>query len=382
MKKNVIFLTFTLLFCNFCFVSICAMADATATFVAEFDEDDLPTADPGMNFKFIGLSLTLQDETQYYTICVELTSSNFKGIAANAGNSLKNDLYFLQADNDNWKVPDDGTTFTYEYGSQNTEIPKEFKGRCRDYGAHGSIQITVNDDDVDDPLHIPTDVYGNDIADGWEKDHGIYVPKKDENAEEAIKKAAADDERGPINAKLLDAEGNLVKRTCVNNGDGWSVYDEYRGVFTTINENGKPAGHSRLDPKTKNVMYSSHTNVAEHRTGHLPNIKNNSFIHVDYRLYQKDIINGVETLIDPFTNIYVYDKDPPHKVSDIKEVDSRIGRVNYNSNPDGGGPSVPGAKSVWSIRIVDNDSDGVRVKKHNKLYVKRLGNATPGSPSK
>ena len=381
MKKNVIFLTFTLLFCYFCFASICAVAGVTAKVKPDFDENDLPQANPDMNFNFTIEEFNILDTTQYYTIRVKLTSSNFKGYAANAGDSLENDLYFEEKDNHKhkWEVSPDGTTLTYAYSSTNTDIPKKIKVRCRDYGAHGSIQITANnvnvdiikDDNEDDPLHIPIDVNGNDIADGWEKKNGIYVADKTE----AIKKAAADDERGPINAILIDAEGNPAKRTCVNDGDGWSVYDEYRGLFTTFGQN-KPAGHECLDPKIKNIMYTSHTNVADHGTGALPSIAIHSFMHVDHRLYQKEIINGVEALIDPFTDIYVYDKKTG-KASHTANVDSRIGRVNYNSNPGGGALSVPGAKSVWSIRIKDEGTDN-----HADKARIRMGNATPGSPCK
>ncbi len=391
MKKNVVFLTFTLLFCYFCFASTCAVANVTATIDADFDEDDKPTADPDSSFDF-NISFNIPQSTPYCTITVTLTSSNFKGIAANVGDSLKNDLFFDNLDNYKWhNVSDDGTTLTYNYSSTNTAIPKTIKVRCRDYGAHGSIQITANDVNVvttGDPLHIPIDENWNDIADGWEKDNGIYIPKKkkkngDWDAAEAIAKASADDERGPIDAILLDAVGKSVKRTCVNNGDGWSVYDEYRGLFTKIKlENGeeKPDGYTRLNPNIKDVMYTSHKNVAKHGTGNLPSIDIHAFMHVDYRLYQKEMKDGKD-ILNPFTNIYTYQKAPPYKVGHIEVVDSRIGRVNYNSNPDGGAPSVPGAKSVWSIRIKDNGSDGVRFQKGGKPYVKRLGNATPGSPS-
>ncbi|MYB65798.1 hypothetical protein F4X73_13995 [Candidatus Poribacteria bacterium] len=337
MKKNVIFLTFTLFFCYFFFASICAVANVTATVEADFDEDDYPTAKPDRNFNFKNLKFNIPDLTTYCTIRVTLTSSNFKGYAANAGDSLENDLYFEKIDNHLWDVSEDGTTLTYNYSSTNTEIPKTIKVRCRDYGAHGSIQITANNVNVtvDNPLHIPIDVNGNDIADGWEKKNGIYVANKTQ----AIKKAAADDERGPT-VTVTDAKGNAVEETCNNDGDGWSVYDEYRGLFTTI-EQDKPAGYTRLAPKTKDIMYTSHTDVAKYGTGVLPGIMMHSFTHVDHRLYMKDNDNNV---IDPFTNIYTYDVKSGI-VGHIETVDDKIGRVNYNSRGEGV-PRVPGAERV------------------------------------
>lgn len=127
MKKNVIFLTFTLLFCYFCFASISAVAKVTATVQADFDEDDLPTASPDSNFNFINLKFDIPDTTQYYTIRVKLTSSNFKGIAANVGDSLENDLFFEIIDNHKWSVSSDGTTLTYEYCSKNTDNAYKYR---------------------------------------------------------------------------------------------------------------------------------------------------------------------------------------------------------------------------------------------------------------
>ena len=381
LKKNVIFLTFTLLFCYFCFAYICAEAGVTATVEADFDEYDFPTAKPDRNFNFKNLKFNIPDSTPYCTIRVTLTSSNFKGYAANVGDSLENDLFFEIIDNHLWSVSEDGMTLTYEYNSTNNEIPKTIKVRCRDYGAHGSIQITANNANVtvNNPLHIPIDVNGNDIADGWEKNHGIYIPKKNGNAEEAIKKAAADDERGPIDAPLIDAEGNDVQQTCVNDGDGWSDYDEYRGVYTTF-ENNKPAGHTRLNPKIKDIMYTSHPNVKKYGTGALPNIEMHAFTHIDHRLYQKEMNDDDVNILDPFTNIYQY-HEKTGEVSHRANVDNRIGRVNYNSNPGRDNPSVPGAISVWSIRIIDKLRDGFKFVPEDGSSYYRKGYAMPGSPS-
>ena len=52
MKKNIIFLTFTMFFSYFCFAYICAEAGVTATVTPDFDENDLPRGDPTHTFDF------------------------------------------------------------------------------------------------------------------------------------------------------------------------------------------------------------------------------------------------------------------------------------------------------------------------------------------
>ncbi len=377
MKKSILFFTLIFLCVMGVFHSIdhaWAQVSITFTRAESFTENKCPV--PNETFDFdVSISFDTPPTT-YVNILVDLATSNFKGTAANGGSSLENDLYFLAADNGGWdEVQQSGTRLIFHYTSINTTLPTSLKVRCRDYGAYGQIYASIEGEQSSKATgYIPWDVNKNKIADGWEKDKGIYVADK----AEAIKKAAADDERGP-SFTGKDAEGNPAKLTCGNDGDGWSVYDEYRGVFTTMDENDNPAGHTRLDPKTKNVMYTSHTNVAKYGTGALPGIMIHSFTHIVHRLYQQEMKDG-KNILNPFTDIYVYN-NAKGEVGHTTTVDSRLGRVNYNSNPVGGGPSVPGANSVWSIRIKDNGSDNYRIQKDGFDYVKRLGHATPGSPS-
>ncbi len=314
-----------------------------------FDENYYPKGFPTHTFDF-AVEITITDPSQYYMIQdymiqAKLTLSNFKGIAANAGDSLEDDLYFDAEDNSDWTWVD-STTLKCEYNSMNTTLPSSIKVRCRDWGAHGEINVTTTDTDI--TRHIPIDVNQNDIADGWEKEHGIY----ESDVAKAQAKAADhdDDEKGP--------------GTNPNHGDGWSVYDEYRGLYTTTDERGNPTGYTRLNPEIKDIMYTSHANVEKYGTGALPGVEMHSFTHVDHNLYQMGF--------DPFTNIYEYASSG--EVGHIDTVDDKIGRVNYNSNPGGKATPVPGARSVWSIRIIDNGDDGTKTI--------RLGNATAGSPSK
>ncbi len=297
MKKSILFFTLIFLCVMGVFHSIdhaWAQVSITFTRAESFTENKCPV--PNETFDFdVSISFDTPPTT-YVNILVDLATSNFKGTAANGGSSLENDLYFLAADNDGWdEVQQSGTRLIFHYTSINPTLPTSLKVRCRDYGAYGQIYASIEGEQSSKATgYIPWDVNKNKIADGWEKDKGVW--KKDNgvyvvNKAEAIKKASADDERGPIDVPLLDAEGNAIEETCENDGDGWSVYDEYRGLFTTI-EKGKPAGHTRLDPKIKDVMYTSHTNVADLGTGALPSIGMHSFMHVDYRLYQKEIIGG------------------------------------------------------------------------------------------
>lgn len=256
MRTTFIFLMLTLLFCYVCFPCL-SVASVTAGIYQDFDEDDYPSLFRTFDFN---VNIEITDATQYHTIRVQLTSSNFKGTAANAGSSLETDLYFDVLDNFGWTVSGDALTLTYVYGSQNTSIPAKVKVRCRDWGAHGAINLTVSNTSI--KHSIPKDVNNNNIADGWEKDHGIY----EVSAAVAQAKAIADDEKGPYGT---DEEGN---RVLINNnhGDGWSVYDEYRGLYTTIDNNGNPAGYIRLNPKIKNMMYTSDASMKKYGLGSKP----------------------------------------------------------------------------------------------------------------
>ena len=244
MKKNVMFLIFTLIFCYVCVPSLSAQNGITASVTSDFDENDLPQAIPTHTFDF-DVVLKVTDPSRDYDIKVVLTSSNFRGIAANAGDSLENDLYFDAEDNSGWKVSTDGTTLTYAYNSVNTTLPTSIKVRCRDNGAHGEIQLTIANTTIDITKHIPIDVNDNDIADGWERAHGFFVA----DVGDAQDKAEADDEKGPYDDNP-DNDNNEDNNDNKHPGDGWSRHDEYRGIYTTI-ENGDPAGFKRLNPNKK-----------------------------------------------------------------------------------------------------------------------------------
>ncbi len=358
MKKGFIFFTITLLVCYLCFPYLCAEAGVTATVTPKFDEDDLPQGFPHSTFDF-DVDIKITGATQYHTITVELTSSKFQGIAANtktsdfvdidenAEASLETDLYFDAMDNSSWTVSPDEMTLTYVYSSVNTTIPTLIKVGCRDWAANGHIHVTVSGTTIDITERIPTDVNDNNIADGWEKKYGIYVA----DVAKAQAKAKADDEMGPYKA---DAEGNAGN---INNhdGDGWTVYDEYRGLYISADAKGKPAitGYIRLNPRKKEVMYTLHESMTDYGLGSLPmeayglgsdlETQVHNFTNVDSALFQ---LSGH----DPFTEVYTYD-ETGRTATPKGDLNDLVGRVNWNSNPGGSATQVPEAKSVWALRI-------------------------------
>ncbi len=374
MKKNVMFLIFTLIFCYVCVPSLSAQNGITATVTPDFDENDLPQAIPTHTFDF-DVVLKVTDPSRDYDIKVVLTSSNFRGIAANAGDSLENDLYFDAEDNAEWTVSTDGTTLTYEYNSVNRTLPTTIKVRCRDNGAHGEIQLTIANTTIDITKHIPIDVNDNDIADGWEKAHGFFVA----DVGDAQDKAEADDEKGPYddNPDNDDDEDNDDNK---HPGDGWSRYDEYRGIYTTIDANGDPAGFTRLNPNKKDVIYTVHESMTDYGLGSLPDTEYgldsqkeavHVFTHVDSALLKK--VTGHDPFLDFFE--YLANGKVVHDTEIV--VDDLVGRVNYNSNPGGGAPDVPGAQNVWALRIIEETDDA-----KSNTNPDRFGHATNGSPYK
>ncbi len=104
--------------------------------------------------------------------------------------------------------------------------------RARDYGAWAKLRCEVNVDgewvdcraeDGGDYITIPRDTDGDRLADSWEDEHGVR-----DQSEEDDKDA-------------IPADQN-------SNGDGISLYEEYRGF---VNEYGE---HQRLDPEQKELF--------------------------------------------------------------------------------------------------------------------------------
>ena len=164
--------------------------------------------------------------------------SSWKGHAMNAGNELHDDPDLtLTVDQ---QTPQAGITWSAPPAEPNVQkigaawdgdAPEPFivKVQVHDYGAYGTLTAQLYYDGEKQggavSLDLPRDDNGNKIADGWQNDTS-------ENYD-----ASADDEEGPT--------GNS------NDGDGFSVYEEYRGFMVG-------GEHVRGDPAKKDLfIYSS-----------------------------------------------------------------------------------------------------------------------------
>lgn len=122
----------------------------------------------------------------------------------------------------------------------------------KDYGAHGKVMAEINVDGnwfratvkggTTQNLHIPWDENQNHIADKWEKDIGVfgknYLPNRDEDEN---------------------------PKEQYGNGDGYTLYEEYRGfeVLGNLLFNGENVqikdNHIRMDPDHKDIfVYDQH----------------------------------------------------------------------------------------------------------------------------
>lgn len=108
---------------------------------------------------------------------------------------------------------------------------------CRDWGAFGKLKASVKvkgnwyegegDATPDKFVTIPLDLNDNKIADGWEKQMGVYGQS-----------ATSDNDPNPSGQ--------------ARDGDGMTNYEEYRGFYVSDGAGGKE--HVRMDPKQKEIF--------------------------------------------------------------------------------------------------------------------------------
>lgn len=241
MKKYSLFLSI-LIFC-FCF---CADA-ITVTLTRNFTVDKYPEGGHPMDkthfnkFSFSLNDLNL-DTSKYYDIDVRLTSTNYKGYAANFGTTTSSDLKFHTDDNTGWDFKAaDHLQYKWTTDPSSQSVPGTITVRCYDWGANGDVTVTVTEKDAggmgfSDTERIPYDDNANGIADGWE-------------TVEFVKVLLDNNRRGYDPA----ADGEVAPDdTNTYNGDGWTNYDEYRGMFAEPTD----AEVTRLDPEQNDVIYT------------------------------------------------------------------------------------------------------------------------------
>lgn len=132
------------------FCAISASSPLSVTVTPDFDENELPEMREGRITKTFSFTLSWNTaglvDNKYYTIEVPLTSSRYKGTAANHGSSTETDLYFDGEDNAKWTVLENNMKLQYKHTSQTqlSDLPTQITVRCRDWGAHGEIDVTIN----------------------------------------------------------------------------------------------------------------------------------------------------------------------------------------------------------------------------------------------
>ena len=331
-------------FIIFFLLSIAIASDAiTVTLTRNFTADKYPEGGhPVDKTHFNKFSFSLNDlgldASKYYDIDVRLTSTKYKGYAANFGTTTSSDLKFHVDDNTGWVFKTaDHLQYKWTTDPNQQSVPSSITVRCYDWGANGDVTVTVREQNSNsmgytDSARIPYDDNENGIADGWETVAALkvllennllgYDPDWDEEV--------APDEKNK------------------NNGDGWTNYDEWRGIFQTQND----AAITRLDVTQKDVMVCSDTKMAAFGTGSMPPIEKHLIRTLEP--YQE---NGTWSIVnDPWGDVF-----DGAKVIDVNED---TGWVNFNST---------GNKRAWAIRITDGGA--------YNLNSKTLGHAVGGSPS-
>ena len=314
-------------------------------------DSDLPEGpSPGNNthYKTFTFDLDLPNiaGNDYIDLIAELKEvSKYEGSCANydPGNlPRKEDLLFHISDYPNkqgeWKYEKwNKLTFSLKSDDKNRTVPTQISVRCYDWGAYGKVTFLFKKkigflkwDTLPDEHSIPMDKNKNRIGDGWEND-GTKKWEEDKDLEDVPK-------------------GTYVK------GDGWSVYDEYRGLILKDTD-GKS---NRLDPNAKDVMVCSNAVMAPYGTG--------QWQIDDHNLYSID-----ETYVNnAFTDIYDTEKGAINA-----NTSEETGWVNKYSKGQRGHDKVPGYEPVWAIRIKEYTK--------NRFGGKPLGGkhgvAPVGSPS-
>jgi len=197
----------------------------------------------------VNITVNITGDRSYLPDCVAkfyLIPTAYEGYCMNAGNQTTDepDLEFLpddQQDDHSGKITWDGKNQMIEARfADSTVTTFVVKVKCHDYGAYSPLYARLyygNSMLSETSITVPRDDNGNEIADGWMNDGQINYTASDDN------------ETGP--------SGNN------HNGDGFSVYEEYRGFRVKGN-------HIRTDPSEKDLFVYSNCEEGYGYASNLP----------------------------------------------------------------------------------------------------------------
>ena len=354
MRRCAIFLILLILSITFLQSALLLSADAQTTkkplLKPTFGDSDLPEGPaPGdqTHYKTFTFDLDLPKiaNDDYIDMIAELEDvTKYEGSCANydPGNLLrKEDLFFHKDDypkkKGGWVYRGwNKLTFSLKSDDKNRKVPTQISVRCYDWGAYGKVTFLFKKrtgflkwDTLPDDHSIPMDKNKNRIGDGWEND-GTKTWKDD-----------IDNEHVP--------NGNPA------DGDGWSVYDEYRGLI--LKKTDKTV--TRLDPTAKDVMFCPAAHLKKYGTGDVEPPH-----HEFHTIEPKYVLNAFD---------YIW--NAKGKVPGDTKEDK--GWVNQYSKGERGHHKVPGYAPVWAIRV--DTKDGLRF--GGKQLGNKQGIAIVGSPS-
>lgn len=352
--KNVIRLILTL-----CLFSLLGMFNAA--FAAKVYVMGSPTELPEYNKK-LPVKIRIENRPTYGYVLIELEKTSYmNGTCTNApvkSSDTSADLVLFKADNPGSQWSDLGTgILKYKMPDSYTETTHEFTVyvRAYDYGAWGKLKATVykktgtdaNGNDVFKKAGsgigtVPRDENDNHIADGWNND--FYPYKWEAGSSDALPKEVhynntkkSGVKNYPYSVPFLQKRQNTVDKETgpagnTENGDGFTVFEEYRGFMTTQRSGygGGAAGHIRMDPETKEVFYVIDISMSSYGIGDAQKHHPSSFTELHE-----------VCLNEPFTEIW----DATH--SGYLNVSNEVGWINSNSISAG----IPDTEHVHAIRI-------------------------------
>lgn len=306
------------------------------------------------------MKIRIEARPTYGYVLIELAkTSNMNGICTNGSlNSTDTsaDLALLKSDNTSSEWSDLGTgVLKYKMPDSYTGTICEFTVyvRAYDYGAWGTLKATLykrtgtdaNGNDVFKKASsaigtVPRDENNNHIADGWNND--FYPYKWESGSSDALPKEVHYNNTQNSGVKDYpysvpagaDRQQTVDKETGPRgngeNGDGFTVFEEYRGFMTTqrAGYGGGQAGHIRTGPETKDVFYVADLFMSSYGSGNAS--KHSSLLFTEMHQVCVNI---------PFTDVWNTARTQAITTS------VTVGWINTNSD------NIPDTVHVHALRI-------------------------------